>query len=679
MLVNIPLLQQSNAPLSKSAKGIEETEKVPGKFSKTLLAVAADLGNSRDCPKGVSKEIMGGNAKCKNGCEPSKGTGPEGDHEKRLSQSDTSEETARTVETEMPSHETVFDREESGHSVESALLGGVLGSEENTETVTSEESLGEPAPKGNPENVVDIASLNQVTEKEGGREVPPSASAENPSRSFGVKQNRERATHVATPQLKVLEGMVSRSSDPGGKPAAVEVEGQSTRDMPTRDIFAIANGERTAEGEKASFINGNKGTKKIDGTIINMSRQGAFAAHTNEKGALKRAERLETIKTGFPKKSIKSALEPKMRNEDGILKKSGKQSLFIGQTGGFETSAEKSKGAIGTAGNERLTGFATRAENTATVQKSDNAQTGPKELNAAMENGKATGDNHFSTNSGVKEPGDKSIGARIAGAVSDFDRAVDGSKAGAKIPESVHQNPKHSSSTGGENVSRLQNVQEAEAPASKPDTKSREDQGDGEKRSPIQKKGLMGTLEKPEIAKGEEVPSASKLKTGPGNGASPAVTETEKEVPKSPAGKENLGTLVRTASFLLKNGRQEARMALHPESLGQLKIRIIAENNQVTVRVMAETGAAKELIEQNLHQLKADFQNQGLEISKFDVSLSQDSDRNSAGQNSFFASNRAKDRSNPKKEQNQMEREKPEQVVTIPGRMDHRDAVDLFA
>ncbi|MCP4579266.1 MAG: hypothetical protein GY846_23580 [Deltaproteobacteria bacterium] len=171
----------------------------------------------------------------------------------------------------------------------------------------------------------------------------------------------------------------------------------------------------------------------------------------------------------------------------------------------------------------------------------------------------------------------------------------------------------------------------------------------------------------------------SKARYGSNNGATPVTPETEKGIQQSPTGKENLGSLVRTTAFLLKNGRQEARMALHPESLGHLKIRILTENQQVTVKVMAETVAAKEMLEHNLHQLKADFQNQGLEITKFDVSLSQDSDRNGAGQNPSFASNRTKDKTGPKKEENPRQDEKSEQTASNVNRMRHNNAVDFFA
>jgi flagellar hook-length control protein FliK len=86
--------------------------------------------------------------------------------------------------------------------------------------------------------------------------------------------------------------------------------------------------------------------------------------------------------------------------------------------------------------------------------------------------------------------------------------------------------------------------------------------------------------------------------------------------------------LVEKAALNLKNGRQEFRIELKPESLGHVKVQVSTENHQVTIKILTELPVAKEMIENNLHQLKAELQGQGLEIDKFEVSLSQGSDKN---------------------------------------------------
>ncbi|MCF8143252.1 MAG: flagellar hook-length control protein FliK [Deltaproteobacteria bacterium] len=89
---------------------------------------------------------------------------------------------------------------------------------------------------------------------------------------------------------------------------------------------------------------------------------------------------------------------------------------------------------------------------------------------------------------------------------------------------------------------------------------------------------------------------------------------------------------VEKASLNLRNGQQEFRIALKPESLGEVKVQVSTENHQVTIRILTELPLAKEMIENNVHQLKAELHGHGLEIDKFEVSLSQGSDKSGVEQ-----------------------------------------------
>jgi len=79
--------------------------------------------------------------------------------------------------------------------------------------------------------------------------------------------------------------------------------------------------------------------------------------------------------------------------------------------------------------------------------------------------------------------------------------------------------------------------------------------------------------------------------------------------------------VVEKAMMNIRNGQSSIRINLKPEALGQLKMQITTENNQVMVKILTEVPIVKEIIEGSLSQLKVDFQNQGLEIEKFDVSV----------------------------------------------------------
>ena len=84
--------------------------------------------------------------------------------------------------------------------------------------------------------------------------------------------------------------------------------------------------------------------------------------------------------------------------------------------------------------------------------------------------------------------------------------------------------------------------------------------------------------------------------------------------------------IVRRAVLQLQNGPHEARIDLKPEFLGHIRMLVISENQQVTVKILAEYGFVKDMIENSSHQLKTDLQQHGLEFDKLEVSVSRDSD-----------------------------------------------------
>ncbi|MBW2100589.1 MAG: flagellar hook-length control protein FliK, partial [Deltaproteobacteria bacterium] len=109
---------------------------------------------------------------------------------------------------------------------------------------------------------------------------------------------------------------------------------------------------------------------------------------------------------------------------------------------------------------------------------------------------------------------------------------------------------------------------------------------------------------------------------------------TTKETSSLPKALETdvLSQIVKKAALNLKNGQTQVKIEIKPESLGHLRMQISTENHQVTAKIMAETPLVKEIIENNIHQLKTELQNHGLEIDKFDVDVfgSDVSDQNGA-------------------------------------------------
>jgi flagellar hook-length control protein FliK len=94
-----------------------------------------------------------------------------------------------------------------------------------------------------------------------------------------------------------------------------------------------------------------------------------------------------------------------------------------------------------------------------------------------------------------------------------------------------------------------------------------------------------------------------------------------------------LDQIVQKAALHLKSGQNEVQINLKPDFLGQIRMQIITDNQQVTVRILAEYPMVKELIESNVHQLRSELQNYGLDIDELEVSVSQNSDQHVADQN----------------------------------------------
>ena len=105
----------------------------------------------------------------------------------------------------------------------------------------------------------------------------------------------------------------------------------------------------------------------------------------------------------------------------------------------------------------------------------------------------------------------------------------------------------------------------------------------------------------------------------------------ETQLIQKPIQTEVLTQIVKKAAFNLKNGQTEVKIDLKPEFLGRIQLKISTENHQVMVRMLTEIPLVKEIIENNINHLKADLQNHGLEIDKFDVFLTRDPDQHENG------------------------------------------------
>lgn len=67
------------------------------------------------------------------------------------------------------------------------------------------------------------------------------------------------------------------------------------------------------------------------------------------------------------------------------------------------------------------------------------------------------------------------------------------------------------------------------------------------------------------------------------------------------------------------NGSAEAKISLHPEHLGQVDIKILIQNGQLTAQFVTESGAARDLLDNQMAQLRSALQAQGLQVDKMEV------------------------------------------------------------
>ncbi len=88
-----------------------------------------------------------------------------------------------------------------------------------------------------------------------------------------------------------------------------------------------------------------------------------------------------------------------------------------------------------------------------------------------------------------------------------------------------------------------------------------------------------------------------------------------------------LTDIIEKAVWRQENGQSQARIQLKPAFLGHLHLNVIMDQLKVTVEIRAETLLARDFLETNLHMLKADLQESGLEIDKIDVLVDPDQNR----------------------------------------------------
>lgn len=131
----------------------------------------------------------------------------------------------------------------------------------------------------------------------------------------------------------------------------------------------------------------------------------------------------------------------------------------------------------------------------------------------------------------------------------------------------------------------------------------------------------FGNSAEAELSVQPAVRSVSSAETAPVRPApaTPSASPAATTPPEPVAVLAQIGERVRMA---VREGRPEMRMQLEPPGLGHVRVHIATEHGHVTVRMMADVPAVRDVLESGLAQLRAGLENQGLEVDGFEVLVS---------------------------------------------------------
>lgn len=102
------------------------------------------------------------------------------------------------------------------------------------------------------------------------------------------------------------------------------------------------------------------------------------------------------------------------------------------------------------------------------------------------------------------------------------------------------------------------------------------------------------------------------------NGTAP-LTRSETVIPVQQFSKEMSEFVVSKFEIVKQQGMTEAVISLRPQHLGQLDVQLSMQNGHLVAKFMTEHAGAKDLLEQQMTQLRAVLQAQGIQVERLEV------------------------------------------------------------
>lgn len=90
-------------------------------------------------------------------------------------------------------------------------------------------------------------------------------------------------------------------------------------------------------------------------------------------------------------------------------------------------------------------------------------------------------------------------------------------------------------------------------------------------------------------------------------------------VPVEKFSEEMSGFVVKNLEFVKQQGISEAKITLYPERLGQVDVKLTMQNGQLIAQFSTEHAVTKDLLEQQMSQLRSSLQTQGVQVEKLVV------------------------------------------------------------
>ncbi|MDL2275752.1 flagellar hook-length control protein FliK [Desulfosarcina sp. OttesenSCG-928-G10] len=159
-----------------------------------------------------------------------------------------------------------------------------------------------------------------------------------------------------------------------------------------------------------------------------------------------------------------------------------------------------------------------------------------------------------------------------------------------------------------------------------PDTASRSLQPDAASPSPQPETAFRPTASLMDgAAKHTAFTSSSQNASAAASGDEPTMSQ-----------KAVMDQIVERAVIRSTSERSEVRIQLKPEFLGDVRMAITSENSQLSIKLLTDQIVTKEILESQMHHLRAEFDRQGLVVNKIEVSVQTENDPRLDDRSSFF-------------------------------------------